>query len=159
VAVDKFSKWVEAKPIRTLDAATTTKFLWELILRYGYPHNIIIDNGSNFKKIFARFSHDKGIRLDLTSVTNPESNGQAERTNQMILRGSKPLLQVPLERAIGAWIDELPSVLWSIRTMANRSMGYTPFFLVYGAKAILPTNIEADNESAMQVTKDLLEEE
>ena len=49
-------------------------------------------------------------------------------------------------------------------------MGYTPFFLVYGAKAILPTDIEhdslrvttydeADNESAMQVAKDLLEEE
>jgi hypothetical protein len=49
-------------------------------------------------------------------------------------------------------------------------MGYTPFFLVYGAEAVLPTDIEhdsprvtaydeVDNELAMQVAKDLLEEE
>jgi hypothetical protein len=52
----------------------------------------------------------------------------------------------------------------------NRSTGYTPFFLVYGAEAVLPTDIEHDspqvaayneveNESPMQVAKDLLEEE
>jgi transposase-like protein len=55
VAVDKFSKWVEAKPIRMLDAATATKFLRELILRYGYPHSIITDNGNNFRKSFSCF--------------------------------------------------------------------------------------------------------
>jgi hypothetical protein len=54
--------------------------------------------------------------------------------------------------------------------MPNRSTGYTPFFLVYDTDAILPTDIEydspwvatyadADNESAMQVAKDLLKEE
>jgi hypothetical protein len=52
----------------------------------------------------------------------------------------------------------------------NRSTGYTPFFLVYGAESMLPTDIEHDlprvaaydetgNKSAMQVAKDLLEEE
>jgi hypothetical protein len=61
VAVDKFSKWVEDKPIRTLDAAMTTKFLEELILRYAYPRSIITDKSSNFRKRFARFCHAKGI--------------------------------------------------------------------------------------------------
>jgi transposase InsO family protein len=170
VVVDKFTKWIEAKPIRSLDAATTTKFLKELIDRYGYPHNIITDNGMNFRKSFSSFCREKGIQLDLASVAHPESNGQAERANQMILKGLKPQIQVPLARAAGAWVDELPTVLWSIRTTPNRSTGYTPFFLVNGAKAVLLTDIEhdsprvvvydeADNESAMQVTKDLLEEE
>jgi hypothetical protein len=88
----------------------------------------------------------------------------------MILKGLKPRLHASLARAPGAWVDELPAVLWSIRTTPNRSTGYTPFFLVYGAEAVLPTDIEhdsprvavydeADNESAMQVAKDLLEEE
>jgi transposase InsO family protein len=170
VAVDKFTKWVEAKPIRTLDAATATKFLKELIDRYGYPHSIITDNGTHFCKSFSRFCRRKGIWLDLASVEHPESNGQAERANQMILKGIKPRLHVPLARAAGAWVDELPAVLWSIRMTPNRSTGYTPFFLVYGAEAVLPTDIEhdsprvveydeADNELAMQVAKDLLEEE
>jgi hypothetical protein len=35
-------------------------------------------------------------------------------------------------------------VLWSLRTTPNRSVGFTPFFLVYGAEAVLPTDIEFD---------------
>ena len=35
-------------------------------------------------------------------------------------------------------------MLWSLRTTPNRSTGFTPFFLVYGAEAILPTNIQFD---------------
>ena len=76
---------------------------------------------------------------------------------------------VPLERTPGCWVGELPSVLWSVRTTLNRSMGFTPFFLVYGAEAILPSDIrhdstrvaayvEQDNELARQDSLDALEE-
>jgi hypothetical protein len=37
---------------------------------------------------------------------------------------------------------ELPSVVWSLRTTPSRATGFTPFFLVYGAEAILPTHLE-----------------
>nr|XP_051197443.1 uncharacterized protein LOC127310852 [Lolium perenne] len=98
VAVNKFTKWVEAKSIKKCDGKTTTKFLRELIYRYGFPHCIITDNGTNFAMgEMAEFCEDKGIRLDLASVAHPESNGQAERANQSILHGFKPRLQVPLE--------------------------------------------------------------
>jgi hypothetical protein len=33
-------------------------------------------------------------------------------------------------------------VVWSLRTTPSRATGFTPFFLVYGAKAILPTDLE-----------------
>ena len=48
VAVDKFTKWIEAKPIKNLDAGTAVSFIRELVFRYGVPHSIITDNGSNF---------------------------------------------------------------------------------------------------------------
>ena len=61
VMVDKFTKWVEVKPIRKCDGKTAVKFLKDIILRYGYPHSIITDNGSNFAKgDFARFCDGKG---------------------------------------------------------------------------------------------------
>ncbi|KAK1603022.1 hypothetical protein QYE76_007730 [Lolium multiflorum] len=85
VAVDKFTKWIEAKPIKKCDSKTATKFLRELIYRYGYPHSIITDNGTNFAKgEMVDFCEEKGIRLDLAAVAHPESNGQAERANQSI---------------------------------------------------------------------------
>ena len=108
------------------------------------------------------------IRLDVSAVAHPESNGQAERANQEILRGIKPWLMVPLERTPGCWVEELPSVLWSIRITPNRSTGFTPFFLVYVAEAVLPSDIkhdfprvaayvEQDNELARQDSLDALE--
>jgi hypothetical protein len=75
----------------------------------------------------------------------------------------------PLEKSPGYWLDELPAVLWSLRTTPNRSTGYTPFFLVYGAEAVLPTNIihdaprvvlytEQEVKEAREDNVDLLEE-
>ena len=53
----------------------------------------------------------------------------------------KPILEAPLRRAAWAWAKELPFVIWSLRTTSNRSTGYTPFFLVYGAEAVLPSDL------------------
>jgi hypothetical protein len=40
------------------------------------------------------------------------------------------------------WIKELPSVVWSLRTTPSWATGFSSFFLVYGAEAILPTDLE-----------------
>ena len=104
------------------------------MVRFGLPHSIITDNGSNLSlgEVEA-YCWEKGIRLDLSSVAHPQSNGQVERANGLILQGIKPRLEAPLHRAAGAWAEELPSVLWILRTTPNRSTGYTPYFMVYGA--------------------------
>jgi transposase InsO family protein len=135
--VDKFTKWVEVKPIRKCDGHTAVKFLKDIILRYGYPHSIITNNGTNFAKgEFARFCEDKNILLDIASVAHPQANGKVERTNALVLSGIRPWLIVPLEKTPGCWLDELPSVLWSLRKTPNRSTVYTPFFMVHGAEDI-----------------------
>lgn len=50
VAVDKFTKWIEARPIKKLDGPTAVRFITDISVRYGVPHNIITDNGTNFVK-------------------------------------------------------------------------------------------------------------
>ena len=69
------------------------------------------------------------------------------------LSGIKPRLLEPLERAADAWEEELPSVIWSLRTTPNRSTGFTPFFLVYGAEAVMPTDIEHDAPRIVMFTE------
>jgi hypothetical protein len=39
-------------------------------------------------------------------------------------------------------MKELPLVVWSLRTTPSRATGFSPFFLVYGTEAILPTDLE-----------------
>jgi hypothetical protein len=56
VVVDKFTKWIEAKPIKKLNGTSTIKFFNEIIVRYGLPYSIITNNGTNFTKgVFAHF--------------------------------------------------------------------------------------------------------
>lgn len=76
VMVDKFTKWIEARPVKKLDGTTAVTFLKDIILRYGYPHSIITDNGTNFVVgAFTCFYGSKGIWLDVASVAYPQSNG------------------------------------------------------------------------------------
>ncbi|XP_044950106.1 uncharacterized protein K02A2.6-like, partial [Hordeum vulgare subsp. vulgare] len=171
VAVDKFTKWIEGKPIKKLDASTAVKFIRDIISRFGVPHSIITDNGTNFDSDrFKGFCASQGIRVDFASVAHPQSNGQAERANGLILQGLKPRLLREVGHVAGAWVTELPSVLWGLRTTPNRSTGRSPFFLVYGAEAVLPSDLlhnaprvelfsKAEAEQARQDGVDLLEEE
>ncbi|MDP1222722.1 hypothetical protein, partial [Klebsiella pneumoniae] len=46
-----------------------------------------------------------------------------------------------LNKFDGRWVAELPAILWSLRTTPSRATGFTPFFMVYGSEAILPTDL------------------
>jgi hypothetical protein len=70
------------------------------------------------------------------------TNGQVERANGMILQGLKPRIYNNLNKFGRRWMKELPLVVWSLRTTPSRATGFTPFFLVYGPEAILPTDLE-----------------
>jgi hypothetical protein len=60
----------------------------------------------------------------------------------MILHGLKSRIYNDLNKFGKRWMKELPSMVWSLRTTPSRSTGFSPFLLVYGAEAILPTDIE-----------------
>ena len=60
----------------------------------------------------------------------------------MILQGLKPRIFNKLNKFGQRWLTELPSVIWSLRTTPSRATGFSPFFLIYGAEAILPTDLE-----------------
>jgi hypothetical protein len=63
----------------------------------------------------------------------------------MILQGLKPRIFDRLNKSGRKWLQELPSVIWSLRTTPSRATGFTPFFLVHGAEAVLPTDLEYES--------------
>jgi hypothetical protein len=65
-----------------------------------------------------------------------------EHANGMILQGLKPRIFDRLNKSGRKWLQELSAVVWSLRTTPSRATRFTPFFLVYGAEAILPTDLE-----------------
>jgi hypothetical protein len=64
VAADKFTKWVEAAPVTTQDSTTAINFIKSIVFRFGVPHSIITDNGTNFtSKEFKNYCEGLGIKL------------------------------------------------------------------------------------------------
>jgi hypothetical protein len=143
VAVDKFMKWIIVKPVVSIIVAKVVEFVKVIMYMFGVPNNIITDNGTQFTMTeFKDFCTRSGIKISYALVSHPQSNGQVEWSNGMILQGLKPGILDRLKPYTGKWGKELPSELWAHRTTLSRATGHTPFSLVYGSEAMLPTEVE-----------------
>ena len=72
IAVNKFTKWIEAKPITNIRSKEAVKFFLDIIYRFGVSNYIITDHGTNFTgEKFLDFSNGYGIRMDWASVGHP----------------------------------------------------------------------------------------
>jgi hypothetical protein len=96
VAVDKFTKWVEAAPVTTQDSTTAINFIKSIIFRFGVPHSIIIDNGTHFiSKEFKSYYEDMGIKLKFASVAHPKTKWISQKSKWTHMQWYK-------EEAVGA---------------------------------------------------------
>jgi hypothetical protein len=113
VAIDKFTKCIEVKPVTCPKADRVLDFLDELVHRYGLPHHIITDLGSNFNNHqFWEYCENSGIDVRYVSVAHPRANGQVEHANEMVLYALKKRLHDAANSKGGKWIKELPNALW-----------------------------------------------
>jgi hypothetical protein len=112
VAIDKFTKWIEVKPVTCPKADRVLDFLDELMHRYGLPHRIITDLGSNFNNHqFWEYLENNGIDVLYVLVAHPRAHGQVERANEIELDALKKRLHDAANSKGGKWIKELPNAL------------------------------------------------
>jgi hypothetical protein len=138
VAIDKFTKWIEYNLLIKYNVAKAVEFIQDIMHRFRIPNHVIIDLGSYFIAIeFRNWTQDCSISIDYASVAHPKANRQVERANELILAELKPRLYEELEYYGSKWIEELPKVVWGLRTQVSRATGYSHFFLVYGSEAML----------------------
>ena len=86
VATDYFSKWVEAEAYTSIKDKDVKRFVWKNIeCRFGIPQAIIVDNGPQFdSSAFKDFCVELHIKNSYSTLRYPQSNGQAEATNNII---------------------------------------------------------------------------
>ena len=117
VTVDKFTKWIEARPISAIKSEQAVLFFLDIIHRFGVPNSIITDNDTQFtRKKFLQFFDEYHIRISWAIVVHRCTNRQVKRVNGMVLQGLKPRIFNRLKQLGGRWVTKLPMVLWSLRT-------------------------------------------
>ena len=143
VGTDYFTKWVETKPLVNIRDVDVKRFVWKnIVTRFGIPHTLISDNGLQFdSKAFRRYCYDLSIMNRYSTPAYPQENGQAEAVNKVIVSGSKKRLDNTKEK----WVEELPHVLWTYRTIPCRSTRETLFSMTYGTKVVIPLRLDSQH--------------
>jgi hypothetical protein len=128
------------------------------------PKAITVDNGTQFDaETFKEFCDQIGTKIHFASIRHLESNRLVERANGIIMTG---VMKQIVNHPRGKWPDELIKVVWSHNTTMSRSIGFTPFKLLFGDKAItleeakagsIRTVASAEDEADYHVTKDTIE--
>jgi hypothetical protein len=125
VAFDYFSKWVEAKAVKSFKAETTAKFIIERIfLRFGIPKSIISDQGPNFE-------------ADLTRKLCDQF-----RVRKLI----KETLRAYAANDDKKWDEYLPYVTYARNTTVHVITGQSPYRVLFGVDEPTPDLTLAMNE-------------
>ncbi|XP_015696970.1 uncharacterized protein LOC102714588 [Oryza brachyantha] len=113
-----------------------------------------MDNGTQFtSELFGDYYDDMGIKLCFALPAHPESNGQVKCANTEILKGLKTKTYNVLKKHGDSWTEEPQAVLWANRTTPSHAMGETPFFMAYGAEAVLPSELTLGSPRANMFTQ------
>ena len=170
MAIDYFTKWVEAKADKDVTKYDVIKLIKEIIVhQFGLPQSITTDNGMAFNgsRVLA-FAQEYGIKIFNSTPYYAQANGQVESTNKII----KSNLRKVVNNNPSNWDELLSEVLWAYRTSKRLSINKTPFSLVYGYDAVLHVEVtvqslrvakqnqlsHTDYENAMMTEMDDLDE-
>ncbi|KAI5316193.1 hypothetical protein L3X38_045369 [Prunus dulcis] len=95
VATDYFTKWVEAKPIKTTTSQEIITFIEEQIIqRFGIPESITTDRGSSFiSRDMLDMAETFKFRLLQSTPYYAQANGQAESSNKVIINIIRKMLE------------------------------------------------------------------
>ncbi|XP_015060108.1 uncharacterized protein K02A2.6-like [Solanum pennellii] len=109
-----------------------------IICRFGIPRAIITDNAANLnsnlmKEVCEQF---KIVHHNSTPY-RPKANGAVEAANKNIKKILRRMVQGTRQ-----WHEKLPFALLGYRTIVRTSIGATPYLLVYGTEAVIPTKVE-----------------
>ena len=133
VISDLYTKYAVAVPLKDM----ATSLVEECILRFGAPDTLHTDQGTNFnsevmKDICQVFMIDK----TRTSPYYPQGNSQVERFN----RDCRYHIEI-LRRKTQEWDMYLPYVTFVYNTTVHKTLGTTPFSMLYGKEAQYPIDL------------------
>ncbi|GAU48966.1 hypothetical protein TSUD_188130 [Trifolium subterraneum] len=150
VAIDYFTKWVEAASYANVTKQVVVRFIKNhIICRYGVPNKIITDNGTNLNnKMIKDLCDEFKIEHHNSSPYRPQMNDTVEAANKNIKKIVQKMVVTYKD-----WHEMLPFALHGYRTSVRTSTGATPFSLVYGMEAVLPVEVEIPSMRVLMETE------
>ncbi len=142
--VDRFSKAAHFIPLPKLPSAKETAQLMvdHVFKIHGLPTDVVSDRGPQFTSQFwGEFCRLIGASSSLSSGFHPQTNGQAERTNQILGR----MLRSLTSQSPASWCDQLSWAEYAHNTLPSTATGLSPFHACLGYQPPLFTSQETES--------------
>ncbi|GJT41831.1 putative reverse transcriptase domain-containing protein [Tanacetum coccineum] len=133
VIVDRLTKFAHFWPMKETNSMEklTRQYLKEVVSRHEVPVSIISDRDSRFTShIWQSLQEALGTRLDMSTAYHPQTDGQSERTIQML----EDMLRACVIDFGKGWDRHLPLVEFSYNNNYHTSIKVAPFEALYGRK-------------------------
>jgi hypothetical protein len=156
--VDRFSKYCHFIPLAHPYTAESVAqaFFTDIVRLHGMPQSIVSDRDPVFTSLFWReLMRLMGTKLHMTSAFHPQSDGQTEAANRVIVMylrcftGDRPQ----------QWLRWLPWAEFVYNTAYQSSLKETPFRVVYGRDPPTIRSYEPGETRVAAVARDMEERE
>nr|XP_027120512.1 uncharacterized protein LOC113737482 [Coffea arabica] len=150
VAIEYFTKWVEAESFKHVTKKVVANFLRDhIICRFGVPETLITDNAKNLNNdMVDGLCEQFKIRHRNSAIYRPQMNGAVEAANKNLKKIIRKITEKHRD-----WHEKLPYALMAYRTSIRTSTGATLYSLMYGMEAVLPTEVEIPSLRILMETK------
>ena len=138
VAIDRFTKWPEAKALPHKTSERVARFADELICRFC-PREIRTDQGPEFSSKFRSLLKHRGVKHVFGTSYSPQSNGAAEKTVQNVLHGLQKIASGPNPTN---WDDHIPGVLYGLRCAPQASSKMSPYMMLYRKEPLISAELK-----------------
>jgi hypothetical protein len=137
VAVEHYSKHIEAVPIPDKRASTTAyAFAHHVLGRYGACAEVVHDNGGEWGGEFEQLLRDALIDSRATSANHPAANGAAEKSVHIVKAALKKMCLAKANTR--EWDAEVPWLLLGYRCSPQQSTGIAPYALLFAHSPVVP---------------------
>ena len=139
VITEFLTKWCEAFPINSIDAATIARIIVdEIFTRHGAPRTLLTDRGSNFlSSLMKEVCHLLNIKKLNTTAYHPQTDGLVERFNGTLIES----ISMFCNSHQTDWDIFIPSILFAYRVSPCVATGDSPFYLLYGREPRLAPDV------------------
>ena len=139
--IDRCTRWFEIIPIVSISTYVVIReFNLHWISRYGVPHDLITDRGTQFSShMFSNFCRNYGIKHNMTTSYHPQCNGMIERFHRVLKNAFRSLDNA------NQWYSQLPLILLSLRNSYNTALGTTPAKFLFHTPIRLPNALFKSN--------------
>ena len=137
--IDYATRYVVAKAVPNRSSKTVATFIYEIMIKFGAPYEIISDRASCFtSELMQEYLHLQEINHYPSTPYHPNTNGCVERMHGVLW----PMILKMTRGCVEKWDHYLDAAVFAINARTHTVTGYSPFFLVYGMQPRMPGDLK-----------------